>query len=222
MLFHLTAIEHKMNMALQKFAHGATHYCKFKHTALCENALHYDNKTTINKQILCRFQKIFFQRSKKWNTPFYLQMFCAFSGRSLSRNTPVFSRFTSRVRTRKLHRLPFFSHSYASQLIKYCGKRSFLGVAKSWKATLIRVPWFGRHVENLGDVIIYPVLVVARTGSRLLSSASGHGTVAKRTVGKGRDFFLLPIFPRAILPRIFSFVTCRLTGTAQREGLGGL
>ena len=151
-----------MNMALQKFAHGATHYCKFKHTALCENALHYDNKTTINKQILCRFQKIFFQRSKKWNTPFYLQMFCAFSGRSLSRNTPVFSRFTSRVRTRKLHRLPFFSHSYASQLIKYCGKRSFLGVAKSWKATLIRVPWFGRHVENLGDVIIYPVLV-ART-----------------------------------------------------------
>ena len=35
-----------------------THYCKFKHTALCENALHYDKKTTINKQILCRFQKM--------------------------------------------------------------------------------------------------------------------------------------------------------------------
>ena len=76
--------------------------------------------------------------------------------------------------------------------------------------TLDLVPWFWNHVENLGDVIIYPVLVVARTGSRLLSSASGHGTVAKRTVGKGRDFFLLPIFPRAILPRTFSFVTCRL------------
>ena len=85
-----------MNMALQKFAHGATHYCKFKHTALCENALHYDNKTTINKQILWRFQKTFFQTSKKWNTPFYLQMFCALSGRSLSWNTPVFSRFTPR------------------------------------------------------------------------------------------------------------------------------
>ena len=79
--------------------------------------------------------------------------------------------------------------------------------------TLDLVPWFWNHVENLGDVIIYPVLVVARTGSRLLSSASGHGTVAKRTVGKGRDFFLLPIFPRAILPRTFSFVTCRLTGS---------
>ena len=26
-----------------------------------------------------------------------------------------------------------------------------------------RVPWFGRHVEKLGDVIIYPVLVVPRT-----------------------------------------------------------
>ena len=39
-------MEHKMNMALQKFAHGATHYYKLKHIALCENALHYDNKTT--------------------------------------------------------------------------------------------------------------------------------------------------------------------------------
>ena len=25
--------------------------------------------------------------------------------------------------------------------------------------TLDGVPWFGRHVENLADVIIYPVLV---------------------------------------------------------------
>ena len=32
--------------------------------------------------------------------------------------------------------------------------------------TLDGVPWFGRHVENLGDVIIYPVLVVARTDER--------------------------------------------------------
>ena len=66
-----------------------THYCKFKRTALCENALHYDNETTINKQILCRFQKLFFQRFKKCHTPFYLQMFCALSDRSLSRSTPV-------------------------------------------------------------------------------------------------------------------------------------
>ena len=52
---HQTAIEHKINMAGQKFAHDATH-CNFKRTALSENSLHYDNKTT--KQILCRFQKI--------------------------------------------------------------------------------------------------------------------------------------------------------------------
>ena len=34
-----------------------------------------------------------------------------------------------------------------------------------WKVQkgLLRVPWFGRHVEKLGDVIIYPVLVVPRT-----------------------------------------------------------
>ena len=86
--------------------------------------------------------------------------------------------------------------------------------------TLDLVPWFWNHVENLGDVIIYPVLVVARTGSRLLSSASGHGTVAKRMVGKGRDFFLLPIFPGAILPRTFSFVTCRYRDRAE-GGAGG-
>ena len=69
--------------------------------------------------------------------------------------------------------------------------------------TLDLVPWFGNHVENLGDVIIYPVLVVARTGSRLLSFASVHGTVAKRTVGKGRDFFLLPIFPAQFFHALF-------------------
>ena len=32
--------------------------------------------------------------------------------------------------------------------------------------TLHRVSWFGQHVEILGDVIIYPVLFVARTGEK--------------------------------------------------------
>ena len=121
-LFHHTAIKHKMNVALQKFALGATHYCKFKHTALCKNALHFDNKTTINQQILCRFQKNFFQRSKNWNTPFYLQMFCALSGRSLSWNTPVFSRFTSREHA-NLVGCKFFPHSYASPSFKGAAPR---------------------------------------------------------------------------------------------------
>ena len=172
-------------MALQKFTHGATHYCKFKHTALCENALHYDNKTTINKQILWRFQKNFFQTSKKWNTPFYLQMFCALSGRSLSWNTLVFSRFTPREHANftschffHTHVLP---HHSKAQLLRYCGTRSFLGVAKSWKATLIRVPWFGRHVENLGDVIIYPGLVVAQT-VKIFSVYSLFQTIRKDSI----------------------------------------
>ena len=122
-LFHHTAVEHKINMALQKFAPGATHYCKFKHTALCENTLHYDNKTTINKQILCRFQKFFFSKIKKLkHTSGYRQMFCALSGRSLSWNTPVFSRFTSREHA-NLIRLPFFSHSWASSSFKGAAPR---------------------------------------------------------------------------------------------------
>ena len=175
-LFHHTAIKHKMNVTLQKFALGATHYCKFKHTALCKNALHFDNKTTINQQILCRFQKNFFQRSKNWNTPFYLQMFCALSGRSLSWNTPVFSHFTSWEHANLVgckffhtHMLP---HHSKAQHRGYCGKRSFLGVAKSWKVNLDRVPWFGRHFENLVDVIIYPVMVVARTDQGVKSASS--------------------------------------------------
>ena len=104
-------------MALQKFAHDATHYCKFKHTALCENAVHCDNKNTIYKQILCRFHKFFFQRSKNWNTPFYIQMFCAFWGRSLSWNTPVFSCFTSRELAGFIG-CHVFLHSHASSSYK--------------------------------------------------------------------------------------------------------
>ena len=108
-------------MALQKFAHGATHCCKFKHTALCQNALLCDNKTTINKQILCRFHS------------------------SLSWNTPFFSCFTSREHADfigchffRTHKLP---RPTKAQLLGYCGKRSLLDVAKSWKVTLDRVPW---------------------------------------------------------------------------------
>ena len=171
---------------------------KIKHTALCENALPYDIKTTINKQILCRFQKKCFQRSKNWNTPFYLQMFCVLSGRSFSWNTPVFTRLTSREHANffgchffHTHVLPHYSKT---QLLRYCGKRSFLGVAKSWKVTLDRVPWFGRHVENLGDVIIYPVLVVARTVQTELereNSASCHMRCCSRVGHDLRAIFML-------------------------------
>ena len=98
---------------------NAQHYVKM----LCTN----NNKTTINKQILWRFKKCFFQRSKNWNTPFYLQMFCALSGRSVSWNTPFFSHFTSREQA-NLIGCHFFALSCASSSFKgaspkvLCGK----------------------------------------------------------------------------------------------------
>ena len=67
------------------------------------------------------------------------------------------------------HMLP---HHSKAQHRGYCGKRSFLGVAKSWKVNLDHVPWFGRHFENLVDVIIYPVMVVARTDQGVKSASS--------------------------------------------------
>ena len=59
------------------------------------------------------------------------------------------------------------------QLLKYWGERSFLGIVKSWKVTLK----FGRHVENLGDVIIYSVLVEARTGDGYALTFPGYSTI---------------------------------------------
>ena len=152
-------------MALQKFAHGATHYCKFKHTALCENALHYDNKTTMNKQILCRFQKF-----SRCFAPCQVDLWA---------ETFPFSAFLSLENTQTSSVAIFFHthvlpHHSKTQLLRYCGKRSFKGVAKSWKVTLDRVPWFGRHVENLGGVIIYPVLVVARTDAWHIQQSAVH------------------------------------------------
>ena len=126
-------------------------------------------------------------------------MFCALSGRSLSWNTLVFSRFTPREHANftschffHTHVLP---HHSKAQLLRYCGTRSFLGVAKSWKATLIRVPWFGRHVENLGDVIVYPVLVVAQTGQRKLTSIVACVARTTRSVNAScSDVITVPLF----------------------------
>ena len=161
-------LEHKMNMALQKFAHGATHYCKFKHKAPCENTLHCGNKTTINKPILCRFHNIFFKNQK---IETHLSVFKCFAPCQVDlwAETLPFSAVLPLANTQTSSDAIFFPthllprHTKV-QLLRYCGKRSFLDVAKSWKLTLDRVPWFGRHVENLGDVIICPILVVAPTG----------------------------------------------------------
>ena len=89
---------------------GATDCCIFQSTALFEFAMHYTKKTTINKQILCRFQKNFFQGSENWNSPSFFKCFCAWSGISLSWKTLVFGRFTSQERT-NVHRTAFFLHT---------------------------------------------------------------------------------------------------------------
>ena len=163
-LFHHTAIKDKMNVALQKFALGATHYCKFKHTALCKNALHFDNKTTINQQILCRFHLFIFKCFAPCQVDLWAETL-RFSAVLPLENTQT-SSVASFFHT---HMLP---HHSKAQHRGYCGKRSFLGVAKSWKVNLDRVPWFGRHFENLVDVIIYPVMVVARTDQGVKSASS--------------------------------------------------
>ena len=54
---------------------GATDCCIFQSTALFEFAMYYTKKTTINKQILCRFQKNFCQRSENWNSPSLFRCF---------------------------------------------------------------------------------------------------------------------------------------------------
>ena len=157
-----------MNMALQKFAHGATHYCKFKHTALCKNALHCDNKTTINKKIYVDFIQFFFKEAKIES---HLSIFKCFAPCEVDlwAETLPFSAVLPLENTQTSSDAIFF-HTHVlprhtkAQLLRYCGKRSFLDVAKRWKVTLDRVPWFERHVENLGDVIICPVLVIAPTG----------------------------------------------------------
>ena len=50
--------------------------------------------------------------------------------------------------------------------------------------SLYRVPWFQRHVENLGDIIIYPVLVVAWTVDRAVARFYVTGSIIASAEGK--------------------------------------
>ena len=89
-------------------------------------------------------QQVYFEKkiSKYQNlTSSLFRFFCTLSGRLLSRNTLVFGRFNSKERT-NVHRTPFFftsliPHYLKSQLLKYCGKKALLGVAKC-----LEVPFF--------------------------------------------------------------------------------
>ena len=61
-----------------------------------------------------------------------------------------FSRITS-----KEHSNFIGCHFFHTHVLPHHSKSQLLGVAKSWKVALDRVHWFGRHVENLNDVIVY-------------------------------------------------------------------
>ena len=104
-------------MVLQKFAHGATHYCKFKHTALCQNALLCDNKTTINKQILCRFHNCFF-KDQKIETHLSIFKYFALCQVDLWAETLPFSAVLPLENTQTSSDAIFFLHSRASSSYK--------------------------------------------------------------------------------------------------------
>ena len=80
----------------------------------------------------------------------------------------MFGRFTPQERT-NVHRTAFFLHTPDFSLSKVTalkgvfGERTLLGAAKSQEGTFPRVSRRCRHLANVGDVIIYPDLVVART-----------------------------------------------------------
>ena len=79
----------------------------------------------------------------------------------------MFGRFTSQEHT-NVHRTAFFLHTPTFSLSKVTALKVAWGKdtskrAKSLEVTFPRVSRRGRHFINVGDVIIYPDLVVART-----------------------------------------------------------
>ena len=100
----------------------ATDFCIFKSTALCETALHYTKQTTINKQILCRFQKNFFQRSKKWHSPSFFRCFAPCRAflwvKKLSCSVVLTPKNAQTFIGRHFFFTPLISHCLKSQLSK--------------------------------------------------------------------------------------------------------
>ena len=163
------------------WAYSATHSCIFKSTALCEEVLHYNENTTNlkYKQVLCRFQKKFFERQKKIYVPSFSR--CLAPGQAnLWAESPPISIVSRLNRMRNFNGRHFFHTRlflYCSNawFPKYCGKRALHSLEKSWEVTQHRVPSCGRHLGKLDDVTIYTVLVVARTGHILQLKGSFWG-----------------------------------------------
>ena len=153
---------------------GATDSCIFQSRALFEFAMHYTKKTTINKQILCRFQKNFLRTRKLKLTFFFFRCFAPCLAFLWAEKLSCSVVLPPKERT-NVHRTAFFftpviSHCLKSQLSKKYGEKTLLGAAKSLEVTFPRVSRRGCHFANVGDVIIYPDLVVARTDFKSISA----------------------------------------------------
>ena len=118
---------------------SATDCCIFQSTALFEFAMHYTKKTTINKQILCRFQKKFFQGSENWNSLSFFRCFVpcpAFLwAEKLSRSVVLPPKNAQRLIGRHFFFTPLIWHRLKSPLSKLYGEKTPLGAAKSLEVT---------------------------------------------------------------------------------------
>ena len=88
---------------------SATDCCIFQSTALFEFAMHYTKKTTINMQILCRFQKNFFKDQKIETHLLFLDVLRLVRHFFELKNSRVRSFYLSR--THNVHRTANFLHT---------------------------------------------------------------------------------------------------------------
>ena len=131
--------------------------------------MHYTKKTTINKEILCRFQKHFFQGSENWNL--ILDVLRLVRHFFELKKTLVFGRFASQERT-IVHRKAFFLHTpdFSSSKVKALKVVWGKDTSERRKEPGSDLPpcfsaW-APFCKCGHDVIIYPDLVVARTAQR--------------------------------------------------------
>ena len=144
-------------------------------------AQHYVKKSCTTTKILPNtskfyvdFKKNFWKDRKNCYVPSFSR--CLAPGQTnLCAKSPPISIVSRLNRMRNFNGRHFFHtrlFPYCSNawFPKYCGKRALYSLEKSWEVTQHRVPSCGRHLGKLDDVTIYPVLVVARTVSIIITS----------------------------------------------------
>ena len=114
------------------------------------------------------------QGSENWNSPSFFRCFApcpAFLwAEKLSCSVVLPPKNAQTSIGRHFFFKPLISHCLKSQLSNWYEEKTLLGAATSLEVTFPRVSLRGRHFANVGDDIIYPDLVVARTAG----SSSGR------------------------------------------------